>query len=276
MDEATAARALEVARAAAIELGLQADGADVLQAANRLAIRLTPCDTLVRIAPAAHRWGGDLELDVVRALEGTTAPVGQLDPRVARRVYERDEFVLTFWRYYPTAGEREHSPEGFARALAGLHAGLRAVELPVPHFTHRVAEAEAIVDDPQSSPALAPDERALLSTALKTLRDRILERGAPEQLLHGEPHPGNLLSTREGLLFIDFETCCRGPVEFDVASAPEEVAAHYPGLDVELLGWCRALTVALVAAWRWDRDDHFPDGRAMGIEMGQRLRGLLG
>jgi len=38
-----------------------------------------------------------------------------------------------------------------------------------------------------------------------------------EQLLHGEPHPGNVLSTKNGLVFIDLETCCRGPVEFDIA-----------------------------------------------------------
>ncbi len=87
----------------------------------------------------------------------------------------------------------------------------------------------------------------------------ILARGAPEQLLHGEPHPGNLLSTRDGPLFIDLETCCRGPVEFDIAVAPDEVAEHYPGLDWGLLRDCRVLALALVAAWRWDRHDRFPN-----------------
>ncbi|WP_347877042.1 hypothetical protein [Micromonospora sp. KC606] len=27
--------------------------------------------------------------------------------------------------------------------------------------------------------------------------------------MHGEPHPGNVLTTKNGLLFVDFETCCR-------------------------------------------------------------------
>lgn len=39
-------------------------------------------------------------------------------------------------------------------------------------------------------------------------------------MLHGEPHPGNVLATADGLLFVGFETCCRGPVEFDLAQEP--------------------------------------------------------
>ncbi|MFE1199320.1 phosphotransferase family protein [Streptomyces olivaceoviridis] len=57
-------------------------------------------------------------------------------------------------------------------------------------------------------------------------RRAIDDRGAVEQLLHGEPHPGNVLSTKNGPLFIDLETCCRGPVEFGLAHVPEAVRAR--------------------------------------------------
>lgn len=56
------------------------------------------------------------------------------------------------------------------------------------------------------------------------------DRGTAEQLLHGEPHPGNMLSTKNGPPFIDLETSCRGPVEFDIAQVPDEVSEHYPGV----------------------------------------------
>ncbi len=108
--------------------------------------------------------------------------------------------------------------------------------------------------------------RALLSNTLRGLKRSIVDRGAPEQLLHGEPHPGNLLNTTRGPLFIDLETCCRGPVEFDIAHAPEAVSDHYPAVDQDLLRECRILTRAMVTAWRWDRDDQLPDGRSWGIE----------
>ena len=97
---------------------------------------------------------------------------------------------------------------------------------------------------------------------MRSLRRAIDDRGADEQLLHGEPHPGNLLRTNKGLLFVDLETCCRGPVEFDIAHAPAGVSEHYPAADHDLLRECRILMLAMIAAWRADRDDDFPNARA--------------
>ena len=88
-----------------------------------------------------------------------------------------------------------------------------------------------------------------------------------EQVLHGEPHPGNLLATADGLLFIDFETSCRGPIEFDVAHVPGEVSALYPGVDHVLLQECRRIVLAMVAAWRWDVADEFPNGPQLGKDI---------
>lgn len=101
------------------------------------------------------------------------------------------------------------------------------------------------------------------------------EHGGAQQLLHGEPHPGNLLTTKNGLLFIDLETCCRGPVEFDLAHAPEEVGAHYPGVDQDLLRACRILVLAMITTWRWDRGDQYPNGRRLGAEWLGQIRAAL-
>jgi thiamine kinase-like enzyme len=101
------------------------------------------------------------------------------------------------------------------------------------------------------------------------------DRGADEQLLHGEPHPGNLLRTKKGLLFIDLETCCRGPVEFDIAHAPEEVSEHYPAAYQDLLRECRILMLAMVIAWRWDPNDQLPNGRQQGTEWLGHVRAAL-
>jgi len=100
------------------------------------------------------------------------------------------------------------------------------------------------------------------------------ERGG-EQLLHGEPHPGNLFPTNNGLLFIDLETCCRGPVEFDLAHAPEDVSEHYPGVNHALLRECRTLVLAMITTWRWDRADQLPDGRQLGTEWLRQIRAAL-
>ena len=110
---------------------------------------------------------------------------------------------------------------------------------------------------------------------MRNLKCAIADRGVDEQLLHGEPHPSNLLNTKKGLLFVDLETCCRGPVEFDIAHAPEDVGEHYPAANPDLLRECRILMLAMIATWRWDRDDQLPNGRQLGTEWLSQIRAAL-
>ena len=152
---------------------------------------------------------------------------------------------------------------------------MRKLDIPAPHFTDRVGQAQQLLASRDRTPALADADRELLGGTLRNLRGVICGRGAAEQLLHGEPHPGNVLATKNGLLFIDFETCCRGPVEFDLAHAPEEVSEHYPGVNQGLLRECRILALAMVTTWRWDRDDQLPNGRRLGTEWLSQIRAAL-
>ena len=149
---------------------------------------------------------------------------------------------------------------------------MRRLALATPHFTDRVAEAHALVASPDRTPMLADADRELLDEALRNLSGAIIDRAATEQPLHGEPHPGNLLATVQGPVFIDLETCCRGPIEFDLAHAPDGASDHYPRVDRDLLHQCHGLTLAMVAAWRWDRDDEFPDGHRHGRALLAALR----
>jgi hypothetical protein len=126
----------------------------------------------------------------------------------------------------------------------------------------------------ERTPALTDADRELLGDTLPRLRRVIGERGV-EQLLHGEPHPGNVLATKNGLLFIDLETCCRGPVEFDLAHAPVDVGEHYPGISQDLLRDCRILVLAMITTWRWDQGDQLPNGRRLGTEWLSQIRAAL-
>ncbi len=260
MHAAEVPRAVAAARTTASALGLTVDDAVVLHDSNKLAVRLLPCEVLARVAHEAHQVA-EFEVELAQWLATTESPVAALEPRVEPRVYERDGFVVTLWTYYEPVPPREVAPADYAQALERLHAGMRTLEVTTPHFTDRVAEAQRLVASRDLTPALADADRELLADTLRSRRRAISDRGAAEQLLHGEPHPGNVLRTRDGLLFIDLETCCRGPVEFDLAHVPEEVSERYRDADQELLGECRNLVLAMVAAWRWDPDDQFPDGQ---------------
>jgi hypothetical protein len=272
MQAAEVPRAVAAARSTASACGLAVDVTLVLRDANRLVLRLLPCDVVVRIAPMAFRASAELEVEVAHRLAGIESPVVPLEPRVEPRVYVRDGFVMNMWMHCEPVPPGNLPPSSYAHALERLHAGLRQVEVAAPHFTDRVAAAQLVVGSHQGSPALTGADRELLSGTLRRLAGAIGERGAVEQLLHGEPHPGNLLGTASELLFIDLETCCRGPVEFDIAHAPQEVSEHYVGADQQLVGTCRGLILAMVAAWRWQRGDHDPGGRRAGLEVLSALR----
>jgi len=267
-------RAVAVAMSIASSLDLTVDDAIVLHDSNTLTLRLLPCDVLARVAPVAHQVA-QLEVELAQRLAESESPVAALDPRVEPRVYERDGFVVTLWTYYEPATPREVTPADYANALGRLHAGMRKLDVPTPHFTDRVEQAQQLVASRDHTPALADADRELLASTLRSLRRVIGERGAAEQLLHGEPHPGNVLTTKNGLVFIDLETCCRGPVEFDLAHAPEEVSEHYPGVNQDLLRECRILVLAMITTWRWDRGDQFPNGRQLGAAWLSQIRAAL-
>ena len=252
----------------ASSLGLTAYDAVVLHNSNKLTLRLQPCDVLARVAPTTDQ-SPRFEVDVAQRLADAGSPVAVLE---APEVFVRDDYVVTLWTYYEPVTAQAIPPADYAGALERLHAGMRKVDVTAPHFTDRVSDAQMLVADHDRTPELADADRAFLAGTLERLRRTVSESGRPEQLLHGEPHPGNLLPTRAGLLFIDFETCCRGPIEFDLAHAPEEVGDHYPGIDRHLLRDCRTLVLAMVTTWRWDRNDQFPDGRRLGVEWLSEIR----
>lgn len=263
MDASEVAHAVAAATSIAEGLGLLVEDASVLRNSNKLALRLLPCDVFARVA---HAGPGLAQFEVGLALRLAEAggPVAALEPRVEPRGYERDGFEVTLWTYYEPVTP-EVSAAGYANALARLHAGMGLIDVPAPHFTERAADAPGHV---ASTPALGEADQELLSGRLRDLTRAVTDR-APEQLLHGEPHQGNVLSTNLGPLFIDLETCCRGPVEFDLAHVPAAVSEHYPDADRALLRDCRGLVLAVVAKHRCDPGDQFPDGQ-------RALRDLLG
>ena len=273
-------------RVVAVACGLRVDDAVVLNDSNRLAVHLQPCDVLARVAPRARRNGAEFEIEVARRLAETGAPLATLDPRVEPFVYEQDDFAVTLWTYYEPVPPHDVAPDEYARALKRLHVGMREADLTgvwLPHFTDRVDEAQRLVDDPTNNSEIAGADRELLGTTLRTMTRAIIDRGAFEQVLHGEPHPGNLLRTRGGLRFVDLETCCRGPLEFDIAHAtinasgpPIEVGARYVGADQSLVYECWILMLAMVTAWRCEPGDDLPNGRAMAMDWIRQLRAALG
>jgi aminoglycoside phosphotransferase (APT) family kinase protein len=276
MESAEARRAVAAAMSTASALDLAVGDAVVLNDSNRLVVRLTPSDTVARVTPMTHHAGHQVsperEVEVVNRLAQTESPVAALDARVEPRVFVRDGFKITLWAYCEPMPSSPIPPVDYAQALGRLHAGLAQVEVTTPHAMDRVAAVEQDVASRDVTADLAETDRTFLANTLRDLRRSIVNRHAPEQLLHGEPHPGNVLVTKNGPLFIDFENTAHGPVEYDLGWVPKEVGDRYSGADQDLVGECRGLVLAMVAAYRWRRDDQHPSGRESGVAFLKVLR----
>ncbi len=270
VEEPERRRAVAATLAVVRAQGLAAEEALLLSDSNKIIIRVRPSDVVARVA-VGGRMDGQFELELAGRLATAGCPVVAPDPRVEPVVRQADGFWLTLWSYAAPVAAGP-SNRDYARALRDLHRGLREIDLDAPHAADRVDEARLLVADPVRSPALDDADRELLIATLVDLGRALRGAGVTHQLLHGEPHPGNLVPTARGPMFVDLETCCRGPVEFDLAHAPPEVATHYPDADPVFLRHCRVLVLAMIAAWRWDRDDQFPNGLEMGRLWADQLR----
>jgi hypothetical protein len=289
MEPSEVRRAVDAAAATASELGLHVADAVVVHNSDRIAVRLIPCDVLARVAPSSWEAGMEFEAEVARRLGETDSPVGELDPRVDSGVHVRDTFAITLWTYYEPVVVKQRggvaheqlgmssdlAPADYAQALLRLHEGLRQIEVPAPHITARVAGWAEGAGDRDRTPELRDRDRELLSDTFRRVRAAINSLGSGEQLLHGEPHPGNVLNTKRGPLFIDLGTCQRGPIEYDLAYVPEEVAEHYPGADQDLVHQFRILMWAGVTTMRWYRDDQYPNRDYWRTEALNQLRAAL-
>jgi aminoglycoside phosphotransferase (APT) family kinase protein len=256
-------RARKAAVAAAVALGLATDDAVVLNDSNRLVLHLMPCNVVARIVPLGYRvfaaaMGAEREVQVVRRLADADAPVAALESRVEPRVFVRDGFEIELLTYYQPIPTRALPPEDYADALERLHSAMRQIDVDAPHFTDRVADVQQWVARRDATPDLTDEDRDFLVQTLRSVRQSVVSRAAPEQLLHGEPHPWNVLDTTTGPRFVDFENCVRGPVEWDLGWVPTAVGERYSNADRDLVVGCRGLVLAIVAAHAWRPEDERP------------------
>jgi Ser/Thr protein kinase RdoA (MazF antagonist) len=276
MEAAQRRRAVAAAVSTASAAGLAAGNAVVLNDSNRLVVRLTPCDIVARVTPVTHHAGhhmsAEREVELAKWLAQTGSPVAALDARVEPRVFARDGFKISMWTYFEAVESRMLPPADYARALERLHAGLRQIDFRPPHVMDRVAAVQHDVASRDITPDLADTDRALLAATLRDLKQSVVNRRRPEQLLHGEPHPGNVLNTENGPLFMDFENIAYGPVEYDLGWVPTAVSNGYRDTDQDLVDECRGLVLAMIAAYRWRRDDQHPSGRQSGVALLNVLR----
>jgi phosphotransferase family enzyme len=234
--------------------GLLVEEPVVLADLFSLMVHLRPAPVVARVATCMPNlrspiedWLG-LEIDVTTFLAAQGAPVVAPSSELPPGPHARDGFAISFWTYLQPDPDRTATAADCAAMLGDLHTVLRSYpgELPLVCATD-IPRGMQLLD--QAGDFLSAAEADLLRATAQRLAPFLAEPGSHWQPLHGDAHPGNLIATRNGLVWIDFEDVCRGPVEWDLASVMDAGGAathHQP--DPDILAQCtqlRALQVAL-------------------------------
>jgi Ser/Thr protein kinase RdoA (MazF antagonist) len=259
-------RAVAAAVALARENGLRVEEPAVLNDLFSLMVHLRPAPVVARVATLMPRLRApiadwlDLEIAVTTFLSDRGAPVVAPSRELPAGPHERDGFAISFWTYVEPDPDRTPTAADCSAMLPDLHDALRSYPGELPALcANDIPRGLEMLD--RDATGLSGTDVDLLRVSAERLRPLWEAPGDEAQPLHGDAHPGNLISTRDGgLLWIDFEDVCLGPVEWDLATImdPGAVAAHHRP-DPEVLARCtelRALQVALcLIAFRGDFGD---------------------
>jgi len=256
-------------------LGVDASAPALLQETNNTVVWLRPSPVVAKVATRA-----DAKLDV-RVEHAVASELVALGADIASPLsgtwpveHPATGFVVTLWeRLERVDADAAHA--SVSASLAALHAALASTRTALPSFRSDLMRARVALDDDAFMAALPPADRSFLRSAFDAGLAALDGLDLDRQRLHGEPHDGNRILTAHGLRWIDFESCCVGPLEWDLAFQSAEVSAAFSDVDAELLGRLRRLNSARVATWCWGTA-RFPEMRRHGERHLQALRAESG
>jgi Phosphotransferase enzyme family len=234
--------AIEAALAVAGELGIGAEGATILKDSNKL----VPVPIVAKVGTSHFRDARlellERELAVATHLADSGAPVVRPTRDVAPGPRHWRNVTLTLWQYAePLQGVALGSTE-VASAVSTVHEALLDFPGSLPPFTLELEDARRLLQA-ERSPALGGADRRFLWAVLDEVQAALSTSARADKPLHGSPHAGNWLATAEGLLLLDFETACRGPIEWDLGALDDEAVDLFADVDDELIALLRGCAV---------------------------------
>lgn len=214
----------------------------VLSRSNRLVLALEPSGLIakvVRIGEAARLVKEFAVAGHVAAQKGPVAPPVSgtsvlLGESVAASLWERVEVLAP-----PSDTETRDAYLDLRRCLDTFSGS-------VPTFREITSRAARRLDT-ATLQGLSDEDSFLLRAAFASSLARCAEFRWLDRVLHGDPHAGNVVATRQGPRWLDLEDVCAGPLEWDLLALPEHsrVLAHDPVLLTELT----RLRCACVVIW---------------------------
>ena len=243
--------AVEVVRG----LGLRPTDPVILQETNRAVIWLRPEPVVAKVGRDAAnlRAENSLATALVAAGGPVAAPYGVIGPVE----HEPSGLVVTLWQLVEGAlGLDSHPPETLAPSLVSLHKALATLEVDLPSYEDDLWRSRHLLDDDGAMAGLPEPDRSFVRTVFDQAFEDLAGYRFEVRGLHGEPHAGNRLLTEAGIVWLDLENVCRGPLEWDLAFLPASTAAQFDR-DPDLVSLLRTMNSARVAVW-CSKEAHFP------------------
>lgn len=249
----------ELAAQAAIEVaarfGLGSQSARVLKDSNNTLVHLSSASIVAKVGTSTiRRWDGttlEREISVASHLASKGAPSARptVDPPSGPHRSRIASLLVSLWQFYEQTHPVDLRAASFA--LRAVHDALKDYSERLPTFKHEFYAATELLRQDGLMPKLPGADRPYLQGVGERLRQRLDVVRPAEQPLHGAPHSGNLLQTSQGPLWIDFETACLGPVEWDLAGFPDRAKEAFPIVDDDLLETLRLVRSFTVSAKCW-------------------------
>jgi hypothetical protein len=208
--------ALAAVHQVAAQYGVSSDDATVLRDLTNLLVRLDPTPIVARVQTITAEARDPLP-SVARAIAVTDflaradLPVAVPSDELPPGPHVQDGWVISFWRWYDHDPDLVIEPTRVAHDLHDIHLALREYQDDQPPWDP-LLEAGAVLATVDDGP-----QRDLVAAAIDLVVART-PATRPRQLVHGDAHLGNLLHTRRGSLWTDWELAHTGSVAWDLAS----------------------------------------------------------
>jgi phosphotransferase family enzyme len=215
--------AVDAAVALGVAHGIGSDEPRVLKDGSNLVVHLHPAPVVVRVATFTGRIRGDplpyLEHEVALTLAlvaegGAVAPPSPLIPPGPHRL---GDWAMTAWAFVEHAAGAIPDDAAALVALDALHDVMRRVAIDLPLLNPATADLDLAIDFAIVQQLLTVEAAVALRIRRDDLLGELLAVTSDRQPLHGDAFPRNSLLTPAGVVWIDLEDCCEGPVAWDHA-----------------------------------------------------------
>ena len=218
-------RAVRAAVRVAAWHGIGASDPVVLRNRANLLVHLRPAPVVARIPalsalvrPNPQEWlAREVAVAGYAASRGAAVvpPADELPPGPHRC----DGHWMTFARYVEQVDSAPPDALTHGRLVRELHEALAGFPAPLPRLTP-LTEIPRMID--AVTPSISTDDVSALRAAYERSVVPLIAASGGAPALHGDSNVHNLVATREGFLWNDFEDTAAGPWAWDLASAARE------------------------------------------------------